>query len=206
MTTTSTFGDQAYDHILGQLFRRELQPGDLVDRKQIAEELAISLIPVSDAVQRLTYEGLLTTRRRQGTFVSSPSIEDVRGQLLLREALECQSARLYCGEKISSARRQIRPLAQAVDKTAAAGEPFYLEEFEFHQALVGLTECAALIQCFQRVVHLSLFHEVAVISPMRPVAFESHVEVLDDLCKASVEQAEARIRKNIRAGKDGLFE
>jgi DNA-binding GntR family transcriptional regulator len=49
---------------------------------------------VSDAVQRLTHEGLLTTRRRQGTFVSSPGIEDVRGQLLLREALECQSARL----------------------------------------------------------------------------------------------------------------
>ncbi len=204
--TTATFADQAYDHILGQLFRRELQPGDLLDRKQIAEELAISLIPVSDAVQRLTYEGLLTTRRRQGTFVCSPSIEDVRGQLLLREALECQSARLYCGEKIIAARRRLRPLAQAVDKAAAAGKPFSLEDFEFHKALVGLTECNALIQCFKRVVNLSLFHEVAMISPMRPVTYESHVRLLDDLCKASVNQAEARIRKNIRAGKDGLFE
>ena len=107
--TTSTFGDQAYDYILGQLFCRELQPGDLLDRKKIAEELEISLIPVSDAVQRLTYEGLLTTRRRQGTFVCSPSIEDVRGQLLVREALECQSARLYCGEKINAARRRLQP-------------------------------------------------------------------------------------------------
>ena len=204
--TTATFGDQAYDHILGQLLRRELQPGDLLDRKQIAEELDISLIPVSDAVQRLTQEGLLTTRRRQGTFVCSPSIEDVRGQLFLREALECQCARLYSGEKINAARRRLLPLAQAVDKAAAAGKQICLEDFEFHKALVGLTECDALIQCFQRVVNLGLFHEVAVISPTRPVTFESHVEVLDDLCKASVEQAEARIRQNIRAGKEGLLE
>jgi GntR family transcriptional regulator, rspAB operon transcriptional repressor len=91
---SAIFADQVYDHILTQIFARELRPGDLLDRKLIAEELEVSLIPVSDAVQRLTHEGLLTTRRRQGTFVSSPGIEDVRGQLLLREALECQSARL----------------------------------------------------------------------------------------------------------------
>jgi DNA-binding GntR family transcriptional regulator len=130
----------------------------------------------------------------------------VRGQLLLREALECQSARVYCGEKIKAARQRIRPLAEAVDKTAAAGKPFYLEEFEFHQALVGLTECDALIRCFQRVVNLSLFHEVSVITPMRPVTFEKHVEVLDDLCKASADQADVRMRKHIRAGKKGLLE
>ncbi|NDA60215.1 MAG: GntR family transcriptional regulator, partial [Actinobacteria bacterium] len=65
----ATFAAQAYDHIFNQLIRRDLRPGDLLDRKQIAEELGISLIPVSDAVQRLTHEGFLTTRRRQGTFV-----------------------------------------------------------------------------------------------------------------------------------------
>ena len=66
---STTFAEQAYDHIFNLLLRRDLRPGDLVDRKRIAEDLGISLIPVSDAVQRLTHEGFLTTRRRQGTFV-----------------------------------------------------------------------------------------------------------------------------------------
>ena len=66
---STTFAEQAYDHIFNLLLRRDLRPGDLVDRKQIAEDLGVSLIPVSDAVQRLTHEGFLTTRRRQGTFV-----------------------------------------------------------------------------------------------------------------------------------------
>lgn len=206
MNSTTTYADQVYEHILTQLMRRELRPGDLLDRKQIAQELEVSLIPVSDAVQRLTQEGFLTTRRRRGTFVRSPGIEDVRGQFLLREAIECQCARLYCGAPISAAHRQLRPLARAVDKAAAAGKSIGTEDLAFHRALVGLTECDALIQCFQRVANLNLFHEVSVISPTRPATYDKHVALLDDLCKASPDQAEARIRSNLRSGKDALFE
>jgi len=204
--STTTFADQAYDHILDQLFRRDLRPGDVLDRKQIARELEVSLIPVSDAVQRLTHEGFLTTRRRQGTFVSTPSFEDVRGQLLLREALECQSARLCCGESIRAARRRLRPLARAADKAADAGRPLWSEDFEFHQALVALTECDVLVRCFQRVVNLSMFQQAALITAMRPVTCDRHAELLDDLCEASDDEADARIRQHIRAGKEALFE
>lgn len=203
---SSTFADQVYDHILTQIFNRKLRPGDLLDRKQIARELEVSLIPVSDAVQRLTHEGLLKTRRRQGTFVNSPSIEDVRGQFYLREAIECQSARLYCGSKITAARKKLRPLARAVDKAVAAGKLICWEDFTFHQALVALTACDALIQCFGRIVNLSLFHEVALISPTRIATYEKHVVLLDDLCQASPDEAEARIRRNLRTGKELLFE
>ncbi len=201
----ATFAEQAYDHIVNQLLRRDLRPGDLLDRKQIAEDLGISLIPVSDAVQRLTLEGFLTTRRRQGTFVRPPSIEDVRGQFLLREALECQSARLFRGEKLRKTLPRLRKLARAADKAADAGRQLWTEDFAFHQALVALTECDALISCFERVVNLSLFHQTALISPMQQTTYDRHSELLDDLCDASVEDAESRIREHLRSGKETLF-
>jgi DNA-binding GntR family transcriptional regulator len=201
----ATFAEQAYDHIVTQLLRRDLRPGDLLDRKQIAEDLGISLIPVSDAVQRLTLEGFLTTRRRQGTFVRPPSIEDVRGQFLLREALECQSARLYRGEKIRKTLPRLRKLARAADKAADAGRQLWTEDFAFHQALVALTECDALVSCFERVVNLSLCHQTALISPMQQTTYDRHSELLDDLCDASVEEAESRIREHLRSGKETLF-
>lgn len=201
----ATFAEQAYDHIVTQLLRRDLRPGDLLDRKQIAEDLGFSLIPVSDAVQRLTLEGFLTTRRRQGTFVRPPSIEDVRGQFLLREALECQSARLYRGEKIRKTLPRLRKLARAADKAADAGRQLWTEDFAFHQALVALTECDALVSCFERVVNLSLFHQTALISPMQQTTYDRHSELLDDLCDASVEDAESRIREHLRSGKETLF-
>ena len=203
----TTFAQQAYDHIFNQLLRRDLRPGDLLDRKQIAEDLGVSLIPVSDAVQRLTHEGFLTTRRRQGTFVRPPSIEDVRGEFLLREALECQSARLYCGEKIRKALPRLRKLARAADKAADAGRQLWTEDFAFHQALVALTECDALISCFERVVNLSLFHQTALISPMQQTTYDRHLKLLDDFCEASsADKAESRIRQHLRRGKEPLFE
>jgi DNA-binding GntR family transcriptional regulator len=202
----ATFAEQAYDHIFNRLIRRDLRPGDLLDRKQIAEDLGISLIPVSDAVQRLTHEGFLTTRRRQGTFVRPPSIEDVRGQFLLREALECQSARLYRGEKLRKAIPGLRKLARAADKAADANRQLWTEDFAFHQALVALTECDALISCFERVVNLSLFHQTALISPMQQTTYDRHLQLLDDLCEASsADKAESRIRQHVRRGKESLF-
>ncbi len=201
-----TFAEQAYRHIFNQLLRRDLRPGDLLDRKRIADDLGISLIPVADAVQRLTREGFLTTRRRQGTFVRPPSIEDVRGEFLLREALECQSARLYCGEKLRKELPDLRKLARAADLASDAGRPLWTEDFAFHQALVALTECEALISCFERVANLSLFHQTALISPMQPLTYDRHLALLDDLSDASAEQAEFRIRHHMRLGKDPLFE
>ena len=204
--STLTFTEQAYQHILEKLFQRDLRPGDLLDRKQIAQDLNVSLIPVSDAVQRLTHEGFLTTRRRQGTFVATPSLEDVRGQFLLREAIECQSVRLCCGEKIRSAAPHLRELAQAADAVADAGQQVWTQDFEFHSALLALTECDALIQCFQRVINLSTFHSLSLIAPFRPSTYDRHVHLLDDLCDLTPDEAEKRMRKHTRSGKEALID
>ncbi|MFN7888693.1 MAG: GntR family transcriptional regulator [Pirellula sp.] len=169
--------DRVYDHILKQLLQRRIRPGELLDRRKIADELEVSLIPISDAVQRLAYDGFLATRHRQGTFVTSPSIEDVRGQLLLREAIECQFARLYCGEIISKSGRRLQVLASKADIEADSGRPIWSEDFKFHQALVALTECEVLIEWFSRVVKLSMFHQIAIIAPVRLTKYSKIDEI-----------------------------
>jgi len=201
----ATLTDQVYDHVVRQLLSRRLRPGDLVDRKSIAKELKVSLIPVSDAVLKLTHEGFLTTRRRKGTFVQSPSIEDVRGQFLLREAIECQCARLYCGRRLNAVKSRLTGLAKNVDRVTALGLSNCKEDFAFHLAMVELTECDPLIRCFKQVVHLSLFHEVALISPPHLESYDNHVALLEDLCQADPDQAEARIRRSNRMGKESFL-
>jgi DNA-binding GntR family transcriptional regulator len=100
----------------------------------------------------------------------------------------------------------LRKLARDADKAAKAGRPLWVQDFAFHQALVALTECEALISCFERVVNLSLFHQTALISPMRTGAYDPHLKLLDDLVRAKVEQAESRIRFHLRTGKEALLE
>jgi DNA-binding GntR family transcriptional regulator len=201
----TTFSEQAYDHILRQLLRQDLRPGDLLDRKKIARELSVSLIPVADAVQRLTYEGFLTTRRRLGPFVTTPSPADLRGQLLLREAIECQAVRLICGAELRQARSRLLPLAEAADRAADTGDMLYREDFAFHRELLSLTAIDALISCFERVATLMMFYRTSLVSPVASATYDRHTRLLDDLCRLSAEQAEARIRRHIRLGKEEVY-
>ncbi|MEW4565891.1 GntR family transcriptional regulator [Bremerella sp. JC770] len=198
----ATYADQAYHHILSQLLEHRIAPGELIDRRKIASELEVSLLPIADAVQRLTYEGFLTTRRRHGTFVTVPNREDIRDQLLLREALECQAARIYFGQRIHSAQERLRYLAKTADKAVHEGREICAEDSEFHMVLVELTQSEALIRCFRQVSNLTLFQNLALISPVAPQTYDRHSELLEDLLAAtSANQAEARIRKHMHIGK-----
>lgn len=203
--SSDTLSERVYRDILDRLLKRGLRPGDFVDRKKLAGDLEVSLIPVSEAIQKLTHQGFLYTRPRKGTFVSSPSLEDVRGQQLLREALECQVARLLCGNQIREARDTLLPLAEAADATADAGEPLWRDDYAFHEALVNLAGYEALNRCFKQISNLSMFYETAVISPMQQASYDRHVTLLNDLADSEPGAAEERMRNHIRFGKDSLF-
>src|SRR2546427_8769532 len=88
---------EAYTFVKQRILRGELVMGRAVSRRKLATEFGMSLLPVSEALLRLEFEGLLESRPRAGTRVRIPSEEDVRGHYVVREALEVESARL-CAE------------------------------------------------------------------------------------------------------------
>src|SRR5262245_8859390 len=88
---------EAYLLVRQRILRGEFPIGKVISRRQLAHELGVSLLPVSEAFQRLEFEGLLESRARAGTRVKVPTEQDVRGHYVIREALEVESARL-CAE------------------------------------------------------------------------------------------------------------
>src|SRR5437879_2002130 len=60
----------------------------------------MSLLPVSEALQRLENDGVVESVPRVGTRVCLPTPQDIRERYEIREALESQSARLFA-EKAS---------------------------------------------------------------------------------------------------------
>src|SRR5690242_4974613 len=93
-----SLADKAYHLILDQMLRGSLSAGSVLSRRKLAEQFRMSLVPVAQALQRLEIEGLLESRPRAGTRVKIPTPDEIRGRFELREALECQSARL-CAER-----------------------------------------------------------------------------------------------------------
>src|SRR5713101_6543585 len=89
----SSLAGEAYLVVRERILRGELPIGKVISRRKVAIELGMSLLPVSEALLRLEFEGLLESRPRAGTRVRIPTEQDVRGHYIVREALEVQAAR-----------------------------------------------------------------------------------------------------------------
>ena len=63
---------EAYAIVRNRILRGELSIGAVVSRRTLASELGMSFLPVSEALLRLEFEGLLESRpRAQGCFPES---------------------------------------------------------------------------------------------------------------------------------------
>src|SRR5215510_849155 len=114
-----TLAAEAYVLVRDRILRGELAIGKVISRRQLASELGMSLVPVSEAFQRLEFEGLLESRARAGTRVRVPTEQDVRGHYVVREALEVESARLFAEAATPRERAELRRLAARVDHLSA---------------------------------------------------------------------------------------
>lgn len=111
----SNLADTAYRHILENIQRGALPLGAEISRREVARDLDMSVLPVSEALQRLEQELLVESGRRVGTRVRIPTPQDIRGYCTVREALETQAARLFNERARSGERQQLREFAARLD-------------------------------------------------------------------------------------------
>ncbi len=125
---TASLAAEAYSVVRQRIARGELVLGQAISRRRLAAELGMSFLPVTEALLRLEFEGLLESRPRAGTRVRIPSQEDVEGNYVVREALETQAAILFSQVASATERSELRRLATRVDalsmKSDRSGECF----------------------------------------------------------------------------------
>jgi DNA-binding GntR family transcriptional regulator len=110
-----SLADRAYHLILDQMLRGSLPVGSVLSRRKLAEQFQMSLVPVAQALQRLEIEGLVESRPRAGTRIKVPNADEIRERFELRQALECQSARLCAERSTFQERLELKRLAENVD-------------------------------------------------------------------------------------------
>lgn len=145
---------EAYVVLRERILRGELAIGTVISRRKLAVELGMSLIPVSEAFQRLEFEGLVESRPRAGTRVKIPSAEDVRGHYVVRCALESEAARLFAEVATTRERQELQKLAGRVDvlSTHVGGNRFqYLSLHEkLHRRIAEGTRCERLVDAIEK--------------------------------------------------------
>src|SRR5262245_52552147 len=116
---SSTLSDRAYFLVRERILHGELRPGDVLSPRRLAQEFEMSLLPVSQALRQLESDKLVESRPRAGTRVRVPQPEEVRGQCIVREALEAQSARLCCIHATIKERLELLRMAKQLDNLYA---------------------------------------------------------------------------------------
>src|SRR5262245_31814963 len=135
---------EAYEFVRQRILRGELPMGQVISRRKIAAELGMSFLPVSEALLRLEFEGLLESRPRAGTRVRIPSREDVRGHYIVREALEAQAAMLFAQVASVEDRSEVEKLAMRVDAMSVSDQSLYLPAHEkLHRRIADGARCPA---------------------------------------------------------------
>lgn len=132
--------------VYGLLRRRirelTLAPGAPLRKEDIALELGISRAPVSEAIARLSEEGLVDVFPQHGSFVAQIRGADVRESLFIRIALETEAMRRLAPVVSPEV---MRALDQNVTEQAAAlkarnFEQFYDLDEALHATIFGAIE------------------------------------------------------------------
>ncbi|NOT45779.1 MAG: GntR family transcriptional regulator [Acidobacteria bacterium] len=198
----SSLAGEAYSIVRDRIVRGDLPLGQVISRRKIAAELGMSFLPVSEALLRLEFEGLLESRPRAGTRVRIPSPDDVRGLYVVREALEVQAARIVCEKATSSERAELKRLAARVDALSMqADRTLYLTlHHRLHRRIAECTRCEPLREAIEKTQALSMIWFCVMRQPSTTDSPRRHQDLVDAIVDGSPQQAADAVREHIKVG------
>lgn len=204
----NSLSERAYRAIRDKILRGEYPLGAALSRRLIADQLGMSFLPVSRALQQLESDGLVESKPRVGTRVRIPTKQDIRERFMLREALETQAAREFAANAPSQTRQELLNMGRHLDQLYACCEGldddflFSVQSYHtsFHLRIAEAANCALLRQAIEReqVLVFNWFFDVAAERRTLPAGF--HVELATILSAGDVERADHTMRHHIRYG------
>jgi len=176
----------------------------------------MSILPVSEALQRLQNEGIVESQPRVGTRVRVPTGTDVRERYEIREALECQTARLFCRSATNADHEELLEMAKQLDAlyarcfSAAEKDADFLylvqdTHTRFHLRIAEVSGCQALRTMLEanQVLTFNWLYYVAARRPSLPPRF--HTELAQALCTRDEEVADRVMRAHVRYGIENVI-
>ena len=210
----TSLAQKAYTQIREEILRGNFAVGDILSRRRLADQLHMSFLPITEALQRLEVEGLVESRPRIGTRVRIPTQQDVLDSFIIREALETQAARLSCANMNSKQRAHLLKSARHLDDLYRASEaevedsPFLFSvrtyHMRFHMQLAEFSKCTKLVHAIEReqVLINNWFFDTAAHRTALPHNF--HFNLAKAICSGQLEIADSTMRDHVRWGLEGV--
>ena len=153
-----SLAEQAYQHLVRDITRLELLPGEVLAEKALMERIGIGRTPIREALQRLAMEGLVLHLSNRGMFVSEISAASVQQIYEFRSLIDGHAARLAAVRASSRETEELASLHQAlVDAREHDDVDRYVDmDRLFYDVLADATRNVYLAEVIPRIFNLHL--------------------------------------------------
>jgi DNA-binding GntR family transcriptional regulator len=194
-----TLGRQAYRALRDRILDGQLQPGQRLSLRGMAQSLGMSMAPIGEALRELSRDGLVETEPGWGTRVRKMTATALRSQHVLRTALECEAAR-QCGQVASDAQlAELMELAAELDRridSHAEPEMIHGLDSKFHLRIAELSGAPSLVEVLKanQLVRMLARGSVLARDVERPTL--QHVHLVEAIQSRDAPRAEQAMREH----------
>lgn len=217
----SFLAQRVYEQIREQIQTGKLPPGTRLVNRKLATELGTSMVPIREALNRLTSDGLLEHLPGGGNFVRKLNRKEIVQLYEFRESLEVFAAReaakhiqpyhLKHLKRLCADWEQLLSDIKATEKgetTNAMLRKWLDDDFEFHSVIVEAADNSWLAKVAMdlKLMTLVVRNKPEMLSyEGAKLTHDDHLNLVDAFEKKNADQAEKVMRKHIRQGVDFIL-
>ncbi|MGY4098807.1 GntR family transcriptional regulator [Nocardia sp. R16R-3T] len=208
----STIRTEVLKRLRTAIIVNEIPPGTRLIQTSLAEQLAVSRMPVRDAINDLVSEGLVEALPGGGATVSTLSVADMRAVYAVRAPLEVEAVKWVAAAPglDLSAMDDVFERRQLASRTSAQGprtEELWDLDRDFHWAIYAATKnrflLAALAPVWSQISRIMF--AVHSIPDYSEVAWCEHEAIAKAIRDGDVDLAEALTREHLSKAADTLI-
>lgn len=205
ISSSPTLTRRVYEILRDGILSGKYRPGERLVRRTVAKQLGVSYVPVTEALYMLELDGLVQNFPKQGCRVRELTLEQIQNDFVIREALECQSARIAAEKGTDEQFSRLLQYAIRLDRVLWDGDPFSSlgtkMHAELHLNIAQISGLTMFVNELQKIwkQHLARWNWVsATFFKKPPQAW--HEQLVREIMTRDPERAEKKMREHTLYG------
>lgn len=198
--------EKAYDVLKDRIINGVYSPGQMLNEREIIEELNISRTPFREAVNALGKESLVNIYPRRGMFVAEITVKDVADIYSIRKVLEPFAVRLAYGNIPDEVLLDLKERMLDVNKTNY--DQSIREDEDLHGIILRYADNAYLSRMMENLYEHN--KRVRVLSTRSEdvveVTINQHLVILEAMLAGDVEKAAEEMERHIESSRERAFQ
>ncbi len=183
----------AYERILKAIVYGRLDLGEPLSENDLAKALGVSKAPVRQSLHELRLKGLVVVIPQSGSYVFSPTREEIEELCDFRLLLEERALRISMERDARALLSALKKIVEEMKRAYRTADLFQSKvlDTEFHQTFLKFSDNRYLIQSYANIGHSveALRYRFMDTAVYRNRAFDEHQKILELLGAGNVAKA-----------------